>query len=149
MSNIYLEKIAALAEAQGMVKSVAHSVGQILKSTGRVAGGGIKATGHNIHNALGGSFKGYAHKELGITDYKKLIDVDGSDKGIGELKKLYQKHGKGSMKDFDEKVIPGLKDHQLDARIRTGGILAGAGYVGSRIKSKIDENSAQQTYYNY
>lgn len=143
MSNKYLEKIAGFGDMVG--------------SVGRIIGNGAKAYGNQVHLALGGGFRDYAHNTLGITNPAKLQNLNGSKEGLTAIKKAIIKdkpsftEKKEALNNFKNIVEPDLRKKQLDARITAGAITA-AGITGI-VKGKnsydsYQQNQQQQQYYN-
>lgn len=141
MANIYLEKIAA-ATAGGMAWAGA-------KAIGRVAGKGVKAVGHQVYKATGGTFIDHAYS-LGVKDPYKLSEFNGSAKGIKKLRNLQVKKQlagkdaklsdvKKELGKFRNDTLPHLKRERTDARITVGALSAGAAYAAHKAKQKYDE----------
>jgi hypothetical protein len=148
VANIYLEKIAGLAQAGHLAMDGA-------KAVGRVAAKGVKAVGNQAYLATGGSYIDHAHK-LGVRDPYKLADFGDKQKRVHKLWSQTKKNMgpgasraqvKAGFKEFKQKTVPNLQRKQTDARITVGAISAAGAYGASKVKEKLDEPKVQT--YNY
>lgn len=105
MSNRYLEKIAS-----GFIGKTVGGAWKLTKDT-------AKGVGNQFHNALGGAYRDYAEKNLGIKDPKKLMQYGSSNSEKLRLARELVRQGKLTKDLKTVSADPSFKHRQNITRL--------------------------------
>lgn len=157
----YIEKSAALG---GLLGGVASGAGYLAKTLGR----GI---GKSFHYAVGGAYRDYAYKNLGITNPAQLAKISGNKRDLASFTSKFRKSdefknlprgtvsGRGfqqsperlaSLNKFKKDTLGDLRSKTNAGRMVVGGLGAGAVYGAHKlITGPFSSNQVQQPQYYY